>query len=151
MYREILHTLHGYFAWTSLRIRYRINYDKIVLVLSDENKKIDYYALVHLGDFLDRKFAKEAIVLTSSIQIKGLVNQMNYKFPVRVCNYSKNKIDILFDYFSYDKFFDNIVFTHVDHPKDNLLGQVLRDTEINEEEGVCLGLYHLRTVPKLKV
>ena len=56
----------------------------------------------------------------------------------------------LYDYYSFDKFFDNIVFTYKTFPKYNLLGKVLNETSINEQDAVCLALYHLREVPEIK-
>ena len=43
-----------------------------------------------------------------------------------------------------------IVFTYTTSPKDNQLGRVLKETQVNEEEAVCLGLYQLRKVPEIK-
>ncbi|NBH20534.1 hypothetical protein D3Z55_24965 [Clostridiaceae bacterium] len=53
----------------------------------------------------------------------------------------------MYDYYSFHKFSDKVVFTYTDLPGDNQLGRALRETKVNEEDAVCLGLYHLRRVP----
>ena len=57
---------------------------------------------------------------------------------------------IQISYGNSDGFFDNIVFTYAFRPQDNLLGKVLKETQVNEEDAVCLGLYHLRAVLSLR-
>ena len=63
---------------------------------------------------------------------------------------SKADMEKLYDYYSFMKFFDNIVFTYVDKPEDNLLGTYLEKTDVNEEDAACLALFHLRSVPKAR-
>ena len=46
-----------------LRLKYARDYKKVVLVPVNEIRDLDYYALAHLEDYMERKYAKEAIVL----------------------------------------------------------------------------------------
>ncbi len=152
MFREMARMLHGAFLWAMLRFQCRIDYKKVVLVLVNDNRKLDYYALAHLGDYMDRKYADGAVVLfydnkTCRLARKALAEYGSGGKKVRLCRCAKKTIETVYDYYSFHKFFDNIAFTYVSRPKDNLLGRVLKETQVNEEDAVCLGLYHLRTVP----
>ncbi len=150
MFKQIWHILHGYVYWTMMRIRYRLGYDKVLLVLAHQNEKLDYYALAHLDDFMRRKYAKKAVVLYTDPVIRDMVQTMQLAENVKWIRRSRKRVELLYDFFSFDKFYDNIVFTYIDRPKDNILDRVLEETAVNEEDIVCLGFYRLRTVPALK-
>lgn len=156
MFKEALHILHGVFLWRMLRLKLRINYKKVVLVLVNENSELDYYALAHLEDYMNRKFADEAVVLyldeegIDHFAESVLAEYVSAEKKVRLCKCSRRTVEAVYDYYSFHKFFDNLTFTFASHPKDNLLGKVLEKTQVNEEDAVCLGLYHLRTVPALR-
>lgn len=60
---------------------------------------------------------------------------------------SKKRLELLYDYYCFEKFFDNIVFTYTAKPAENMLGRVLTETDVNETDAVFLALYHLRNVP----
>lgn len=151
MFRETAHMLYGAFLWKMLRLRLRIDYQKVVLVLVNENRKLDYYALAHLEDYMDRKHADGAVVLFYDDETCGLAQEVledygNAKKTVRLCRCNGRTIEAVYDYYSFHKFFDSIAFTYAFRPKDNMLGRVLEETQVNEEEAVCLGLYRLRKV-----
>lgn len=148
MIKKIIYVLQGFFIWDVLRLRLRIQNKKVVIILVNENKKLDYYAIMHLEDFVKRKCADEALILVDERRSYKMVRAVNPPIPVKIYWYPKDKIERLYEYYSFYKFSDRVVFTYTDNPKDNQLGRVLRETEIDEEDAVCLGLYHLRTIPK---
>ncbi len=150
MLRELLPILYGAFIWKGFCIRIRMDERKVVLVLVNDRKRLDAYALAHLKDFMDRKYAKEAVILFHDKSVYKQIKRMHLKLPVRLCRWSEKKIRTLYDYYSFYKFSDRIVFTYTDRPIDNKLGKVLRETQVGEEEAVCLGLYRLRRVPECK-
>lgn len=148
MFKEMLHILRGSILWAALKARLQLNHRKVVIVLVDENKTLDYYAMVHLSNFMDRKFADEAIILFDNKatgkmagSVKAAANKKLYYLPEKL-------VELLYDYYSFYKFSDKVVFTYTERPRDNLLGRALKETGVNEEDAVCLGLYHLRRVPE---
>ncbi|MCI8949850.1 MAG: hypothetical protein HFG49_07365 [Lachnospiraceae bacterium] len=146
----MIHILHGAIIWDIFRLRFQIDKNKVVLVLVNDNEKLDHYALVHLKHYMERKYAKEAIVLFDDRSVYQRAVRINQSVPVRFCRWDKKKIKWLYDYYSFYNFSDKIVFTYTDCPKDNRLGKLLRETQVQEEEAVCLGLYRLRMVPNRK-
>lgn len=150
MIKEILAILHGAFIWEIFCMRFCINEQKVILVLVNDRERLDHYALAHLEDFMHRKYAKQAIILFHDKTVYRQIKRMHLKVSVRLCCWPEKKMKMLYDYYSFYKFSDKIVFTYTDKPKDNQLGKVLRETRIREEEAVCLGLYRLRRVPGLK-
>lgn len=147
MFRRVLHIFYGVLLWQVLRLRFGISQQKVVLFLMGDNRKLDEYALVHLKDFMDRKYAKEAVLFLKEKRNYGYLKRVKLPDGVHFCLYPVRKIQILYDYYSFHKFSDKILFTYTDSPKGNELGRLLRETEIDEEEAVCLGLYRLRSVP----
>lgn len=142
--------LHGWLLWKRIKIRFQINYDKIVVVLSRENAEVDRQAMLHLGDFMERKHVNKAIVFCkeqTKEEIKKMIGEIS---SISVETLSDDEITLLYSYYSFTKFFDNIVFTNTCTPSDNMLGRYLEQTQVNEEDAVCLALYHLRQVPKMR-
>lgn len=153
MFKEIFSVLQGAVTWQVLRMRLRIDKKKVILVLTGENQTLDNYALLHLKDFADRKYADGVIVLSADKVAQKkirVIRALGLDVPVRWCRWSKQKIRYLYRYYSFYLFSDKIVFTYTSQPKDNQLGKLLSETEVNEEEVVCLGLYRLRAVPHIK-
>lgn len=150
MLREISSVFHGMIIWKIFQMRFRVNEKKVVLVLTNDRKALDYYALVHLKNFMNRKYAKEAVILFSDQRTYVLLKRWKDNVPVRFVCWPERKIESLYRYYSFYRFSDKIVFTYTDTPKDNQLGKLLRETQIKEEEAVCLGLYRLRRVPEME-
>lgn len=150
MLKNICRVLRGYAMWLRICGQYKINYHKVVLVLPEKNETLNDYALVHLEDWKERKGVEEAVLVTDQEAVIDRVKKMDFPFSVKVCNCKREEIEVLYSYYCFDKFFDNIAFLYLDKPKDNQLGSVLAETQINEEEAVCLGFYCLREIPEVK-
>ena len=137
----------GWIFWNLVRIKYAISYNKVVIVLTGEDERVDKSCLKHIGDFAKRKHAKEAIIFCLSEYYERLIaNIEDYKYLRVYCIESK-KMRLMYRFYGFMKFFDNIVFTYTDCPRDNYLGRYLRETDITPEDAACLALYHLRYVP----
>ena len=139
--------LKGWLYWEKLIIRYRINYRKVVIVLSDENMELDRQVIKHLGDFVKRKHAADALIFCHEDKKAELQNSIKQDMPVNIISMKDEKMSLLFSFYCFAKFFDNIIFTYTDTPRDNYLGRYLRETDITPEDAACLALYHLRYVP----
>lgn len=150
MVNELINVLYGAVIWQIWKLRFAINQKKVVLVLTGENQKVDESALNHLNDFMNRKYADGAIIIIDCKKMSQLIKKTALPSCVKVYQCSRNTIKFLYRYYSFYKCSDKLVFTYTDQPKDNQLGRVLRETLINEEEAVCLGLYRLRKIPEKK-
>lgn len=138
----------GWLFWKYLKIKFGINYKKVVIVLSGENEEVDRQAIAYLQNFMERKHANSAIVFCKG-QAKEETEQMIGKSrPVSVEVLTDEEMAKLYSFYCFTKFFDNIVFTNTNTPKDNMLGRYLKETKVNEEDAVCLALYHLRCIPQ---
>lgn len=144
------HILGGWLFWQSIKIKYAINYSKALIVLSNENHELDKQILLHLTDFTKRKHVDCAVILCVEECVSEWTLFLSGYNCVHIDTMSEADMERLYDYYSFMKFFDNIVFTYTDKPEDNLLGTYLRETAVNEEDAACLALYHLRSVPKAR-
>lgn len=149
MFKQVLKVLKGSLFWNLFKLLNNVTYKVVVLVLTGENKKLDLYAVKYLEKFMARKGAKKAFIISVAFepQIIEFVGENKNIFMKKM---NSNKIKLLYDYYSFDVFFENIVFTYVSSPEENLLDRVLKETDVNEEDAVCLALYHLRCVYKLE-
>ncbi|MCI8822510.1 MAG: hypothetical protein HFI15_08350 [Lachnospiraceae bacterium] len=148
MFRQICHIVHGRLVWLKWKRRFRLDHRKVLLVLTGENEQIDKYALLHLKDYMRRKVADRAVILASDRKIWKQAAAFASCFPVKAYLVKEQELLLLYDYYCFEEYFDNVVFTFVSRPKDNLLERVLRETDVDEEEAVCLGLYCLRSADR---
>lgn len=147
MIPEMLHVIKGNFIWHYIKAVHGIGMQSIVLVLTGENKMVDEHAIRHLQTFVARRSADKVYVWTEREELINKAEQ-SCELPVRRLNASAKKMQLLFDYYCYDKFFPNLIFTYTNRPRDNQIGRLLSISDVNEEEIVCLGLYNLRMVPQ---
>lgn len=147
MVREMAAVLRGAAVWELSRLQFHIDEKTVMLILTGDNRELDRFALLHLKDYMDRKYAKKAIIICQDDETYGQVKGMALTEGIHTRKWSKRKVQKLYRFYSFYLFSDKIVFTYLDNPKDNLLGRLLRETPVEEEEVVCLGLYRLRRVP----
>ena len=157
MLRAVAHVLGGAVRWGVLRMRLGIGEKTVVLFLTNDNLRLDYYAMVYLKDLMERKYADRAVVFLDDVLCRSLPGGASFlrtlgrmvktREQVTLCRYPASETKRVYGYYGFHKFSDRVVFTSTDRPKDNLLGRALRETKVNEEDAVCLGLYHLRQVP----
>ncbi len=146
--KRILHILYGWLFWRLFCIANNISFKCVVLVLNNENEQLDKYAVEYLDFFSNRKAAKKALIIWSDGETKEWLDKVKLSSEKKVIHVSFKNINLLYDFYSFYKFFDNIVFTFTSKPQENLLGRILNETDINEKDAVCLALYHLRYVPE---
>lgn len=143
--------MHGWFFWSVFRLWHRVSYRCAILVLANENQELDQCAVFHFRDFMERKYADRGIIIWNGHGAEPLIQTENPLERIALKQISASKIDLLYDYYSFDKFFENIVFTITKKPEENLLGRILEETKVTEQDAVCLALYHLRRVlPKME-
>lgn len=147
MLKQVLQVLAGHMLWKKLKRKEHINDKKLVLVLTGENEKIDLYALKYLDQEIARKYADAALIISDQQKCIHMALQYSYQHEVKTKLLSQKEILLLFKWHCLDRFFKNLIFTYVRTPKDNLLERFLNETDVNEEEIVCLCLYNFRKLP----
>ncbi len=147
MVKQSIEIIKGYFIWSVLKWKEHLDYKKVVLVLTGENAKVDDYAIRYLDYVMERKSAEQALVLVSDENAAQKVSLNVCRHKVKTKMICEKKIERIFKWYCLDKFYKNLIFTYVRTNKDNLLERFLNETEINEEDIVCLALYNLRKVP----
>ena len=147
--RRVFRVIVGWIYWHIFCLKNQITYRSVVLVLTGENHLLDRYSIEYLDLFAKRKSADNALVVWSDKESLEGSDLTRLKLKrIKAVYLSDRKVKLLYDYYSFDKFFDNIVFTYTSMPEENLLGRILAETEVNEKDAVCLALYHLRYVPE---
>lgn len=141
--------ISGWLLWLGLMIRHRISYKKVVIMLTGDNTVLDHSCIKYLPYYINRKYAKKAVVFYSELSYQKADFKSNAECDISFYPLRDKYIGAIYRLYSTYRFFDNIVFTYTDNPKDNNLGRYLRETTVNEEDAVCLALFHLRCVPDL--
>lgn len=148
MVREAIEVIIGDFKWKLLKLRYSLNYSRVVLVLTGENEEVDHCALNYLDNYVDRKVAKEAVVVVPDEKDREeILGKYHFKHKTKVIICNSKKIERIYKRNCLSKLSKNLVFTYVDKTQNNLLGRFMRETDINAEDVVCLALYNFRLCP----
>lgn len=151
MIRQCLVVIKGYLVWLGVKLRENVDYKKVVLVLTGENDRVDDYALRYLDHVIERKYANEALVIAPDKEMAEKVSRYDYIHRVKAMVLPMKKIVLIYKWFCLDKyFFKNLIFTYTRTNSDNMLGRIMDETDIDEEDVVCLALYKLRTIPGKK-
>ena len=118
------------------------------MCLSGENEILDQKALEYLPWYVELKKAVKAYILVSC-RLKGKkIYGYDYAFPFEVANITVGTMKKIYDYYCFAFNLDNIVFTFFRDCHDNMIYRLLRETDINEKEIVCLGIYNFRQIPE---
>lgn len=147
MIEQAKQAIAGQLLWNKLKRQEHLDYRHIVLVLTGENEQVDQYALLYLDHLMDRKNANIALILSHRQACIDMVTQYRYRHAIHTRLLSQREIILLYKRYCLDRFFVNLFFTYVRLPKDNLMERFLKETEINEEDVVCLCLYNFRGIP----
>lgn len=146
MLRQLFHAWKGWLVWKSWKLKYRINYDSVVLVPMEKDIEWNREALKYLPDYMERKRVTRCIILTADKQIEALYR--NETAPgASIRNISSRQLDLILEYYCFCKFFDNIVFLSLDRPRENMSSLILQQGCVSKRELICLCFYHLREVP----
>lgn len=151
MKNELKEVISGWLYWKRLQLEYRVTYKTIVLVLVGDNKTLDEECIFYLDEIIERKYARKILIIYNEnvySQGQGYDLENTRGLDCTVVYLEQDRIALLYRYYCFVKFFDNIVFTYTDIPSDNMLGRYIEETDINEEDAACLALYHLRHIPK---
>lgn len=140
--------------WQEFKVKYDLDTSKVVLMLANDNGKIDEYAVLYLKLVMRRKQTEYADIFycdseTEKMLTRILGTEQNEK--IRTIKIDKNDRKRIYTLYCFMNFYDNMIFTYTDEPLDNLLGKVMRENHITEQEAVCLALYKLREVPELEI
>lgn len=151
MIKQSIDAIKGQLIWSNLMRKESLDDKKIVLVLTGENDRVDEYALKYLDDVIDRKYAEEALVIAADEKMTEKIDQYTYSHPVKTRILPPKKVGLIHKWYCLDKlFFRNLIFTYVRTNKDNLLERFLQETDVDEEDVVCLALYNLTRIPEKK-
>lgn len=131
-------------VWQEISEKIGFNLYTVVLGLAGENEALDQKALDYLPDFIERKKANRAEIIVPNEKLRELAEKYKYDFPARISIIPEENMRQIYDYFCFAFNLDNIAFTFLDQCPYNLMGRILRETDITEEEAVCLGVYWLR-------
>ena len=150
MLKIVFNIWKGKMVWHVLKIQHRINYEKVVLVLKEDDNDWNRCAILHLQDYMRRKSVDKAVVLHSpNIKAETLPGLSGEN--IKAVRLSIKNMQYLTDYYCCYRFYDNIAFCFKNSPQDNNAEEILEKGEISKEELICLAFFHLRCVPKLSI
>ena len=139
-----------YELWKEFQIKYILKKD-VVLMLANDNLEFDRSAVTYLKIYMKRNMKENAHIFYFSERTEELLTSIADDVKIAVHKINEEDLKSLYDLYSFYKFYDYIFFTYTNYPQDNLLGRVLKETDISEREAVCLALYNFREVVEVEM
>ena len=124
--------IKGYIIWLQFRVKEHLDDKKFVLIVTEENEKVDQYALKYLDYVMERKYTKEALVIVSNQGTAKKVSKYHYKHQIKIKIMPFQKIKLLYKWYCMDGRRKNVVFTFVKTNKDNLLEHFIKQISMKK-------------------
>ena len=102
MLRQSLMIIKGYIIWLQFRVKEHLDDKKFVLIVTEENEKVDQYALKYLDYVMERKYTKEALVIVSNQGTAKKVSKYHYKHQIKIKIMPFQKIKLLYKWYCMD-------------------------------------------------
>lgn len=145
---KIIRILLADLYWIFICIKENIDKRDVVLVLMGENKKVDELSLEYLDLFRKRRHARKAVVFVAQSETEKWKNKSGASESIKIRGIKKKYILLLYERYCMNKFFKNLVFTSVNTTKENMIDRYLKESNITEEDVVCLAFYNFRGIPQ---
>jgi len=126
--------------WKIFSVKNRITKEKILLILAGENSVIDKIAKCRFQELIEKRYMKNGIIIMSQEDKDVYFENAN---GIDIIYLTPDKIKLLYEYYCFYKFTNNIVFTYVMTPHDNKLQSYINGSNIDENDVVCLALFRL--------
>lgn len=154
--------LQGCFFWNKIDRKYCAS---IYILMPEEKDVYNYYALLHLRQFLEERGQQKAVVLTCDEEAIAALNLFfpicnsagsrmpRAKEPVREClvkavYIGRNTAGKLLKYYALYEFTPRMVIVSLTRPYDTHAQNLLGLYGVGKEELVCFDIYRLREKPE---
>ena len=140
--------IYIWFMWQVMRARYRLSYRCHMMLLSDSDLELNYYALMHLSDYINR-FGLKRVIVVSTLDISDSYLDKLKKNNIRFEKVSPKQAELRKKISRmYGKFVRSAA---ADYPREKM-GKHLSETHnFTKEEILCEAEYQLfeyeRTIP----
>lgn len=143
---QIWEAVKGKCLWSLVKIKGRVDQDTVVIFLLEEDDELNYYALLHLPDYVKRKLCDKAVIVSRPELFYDI--GCNIDLAITHLTMKEKKIEYILKYYCLVKFYDKVVFVSLNRPESNHGNMIVGKHGVTKEDIICLGLYCLRKVPK---
>lgn len=142
-------------AWWGYRIWKRIDKEQhapMYILMPKEKDEYNYYALLHLEEYLKRKRLKGAVVLTCDKEAIVALEMFvtDAKIKVKPVYISREKATRLIKYYALYEFTSRLVIVSLSEPYDTHGENLLGIKGIGKEDLVCFDIYKFGEKPERK-
>ena len=139
-YKHFSSALKGRYEWSRIKKEYKLKEGVLVLLMTDKNEKINYFALKHLDSYRTKKYMDSVIILTDQIRVQEMQQEMQTACT-DVVWLDSDKCENLKKYYQLQLFYSYFLLVSVNQPDGNTVGNMLKSGKITEEELVLGSIY----------
>lgn len=129
--------------WIKLIEENSISDKTYVILMPSLNRKYNYYALLHLNQFLEQKNADQVVILTFDEEVIESAEIFSEKVK-KVINFSRESSELLMKFYSLYMFTDKLIIVSLEEPEGRSGMQLIGKKGITLEEVIAIGIYGLR-------
>ncbi|GAA4725979.1 hypothetical protein [Brevibacillus fulvus] len=136
--------------WKRLLKQYEMRQRQIyVLLMPEHDWELNEQALLHLDDFIDRRFAEGVVILAMDDRVVQAAPAYSDRI-IAVRKYPEKLARYLLKYYCFYKFTDKFIIVSMTQPQGNRGSMIVGKSGVTVEDVVCLGIYNLRSVTKVR-
>lgn len=134
----------GYQIWNKIDKEYHA---PIYILMPKEKDEYNYYALLHLEQFLKKRKITEAVILTCDEEAIAATEVFISDYKVNAKYISRQEALALIKYYSLCEFTSKLVIVSFTEPYDTYSEHLLGVHGVTKEELVCFDIYRLGVKP----
>ncbi|MCR5238321.1 MAG: hypothetical protein K6E34_14085 [Lachnospiraceae bacterium] len=132
----------GYLLWKRLEKRYGADH---YILMPECDEEYNYYALLHLEDFIASKGAEKSYVLLSRDNgVQKALGLFNGSDKVKLHRISGTQTDNLIQYYALYEFSPKLTIVSLTRPYDTGAQNLLGINGVTKEELLCYDIYRLK-------
>lgn len=136
----------GYSIWSRIDRKYCA---PVYILMPKEKDEYNYYALLHLEQFLQGKGLREAVVLTCDDEAIAALSLFVSECTVKTAYISRDDALKLMKYYALHEFTQRLAIVSLTEPYDTHAENLLGLHGVDKEELVCFDVYRLHRKPEV--
>ncbi|AGF58317.1 hypothetical protein B0P06_003368 [Clostridium saccharoperbutylacetonicum] len=134
--------------WIEICNKYKLGDEDYVILMPSLNAEYNYYALLHLSEFIDRVRAEKIIILTYDENVKKIGKMFSNKI-CDIYDFSREEAEYLMKFYCLYMFTDKLIIISLEEPEGRNGRQLIGKKGITLEELIAIGIYGLKECKKI--
>lgn len=139
---------NGRKLWLDIFEKYKLSDRDYVILMPSLNSEYNYYALLHLDEFVRKVKAEKIIILTYDDRVQSTGKLFTNRIH-DICYFSRENMELLMKFYCLYMFTDKLIIVSLEEPEGRSGKQLIGKKGITLEEIIAIGIYGLEKCEKI--